>query len=365
MSALRQAVPRLLSALCLLLSAVAAGGAPRLGYPLLTTFDQQQHHGGSQNFALAQDGRGILYFANLRGVLTYDGAWWNLVTLPREAPALGMAIDDAGHIAVVTVDDLGTLAADRNGQLQFQSLLPLLPPALRGAPLGEFQSVVADGNTLLFLSPKVVLQWDGKRLTVLIDDRAHESLRRAFVEGGRVFVSTRDGLQEVGGGKQFAGKRVDLLLGDVVIVRNEGMFTRDGKPLASPASEWLKQKVVMDGCVLPDGRRVIATLRDGVAILDANGNLEQVIGREAGLPESLVYGARPDSEGSLWIVHDLGMVRVDLGSAVSLIDERSRLKGSVHDVVRHGGKLIASSRPGSSSLNDRRPPPVGGGQTGP
>jgi diguanylate cyclase (GGDEF)-like protein len=346
MSALRQAVPRLLSALCLLLSALGAGGAPRLGYPLLTAFDQQQHHGGSQNFALAQDTRGILYFANLRGVLTYDGAWWNLVTLPRNAPALGIAIDDAGHIGAGTVDDLGTLVADREGQLHFQSLLPLLPPALRGTSLGEFQNVVADGNTLLFLSPKIVLQWDGKRVTVLVDDRAHESLRRAFVEGGRVFVSTRDGLQEAGGARQFAGKRVDLLLGDVVVVRNEGMFTRDGKPVASPASEWLKQKVVMDGCVLPDGRRVIATLRDGVAVLDANGNLEQVIGRDAGLPESLVYGARPDSEGSLWIVHDLGMVRVDLGSAVSLIDERSGLKGSVHDVIRHQGKLIAASSHG-------------------
>src|SRR5882724_6364481 len=131
MSALRQAVPRLLSALCLLLSAVAAGGAPRLGYPLLTSFDQQQHHGGSQTFAVAQDQRGILYFANLRGVLTYDGAWWNLITLPRNAPALGIGIDNDGRIGVGTVDDFGTLVADKSGHLQFQSLLPLLPPALQ------------------------------------------------------------------------------------------------------------------------------------------------------------------------------------------------------------------------------------------
>ncbi len=366
MSAQRQIGRRLPSAFCLLLLSAllpdgsAAGAAPRLGYPLLTLFDQQQHHGGSQNFALAQDGRGILYFANLRGVLTYDGAWWNLVTLPRNAPALGMAVDDAGHLGAGTVDDFGTLAADANGHLQYQSLLPLLPAEFRSAPLGEFQSVVADGSTLLFLSPKVVLQWDGKRVTVLLDDRTKESLRHAFVEAGRVFVSTRDGLLELGGGKTFPGKRVDLMLGDTVIVRNEGMFTHDGRPVASPASEWLKQKVVMDGCLLPDGRRVIATLRDGVAILDANGNLEQVIGREAGLPESLVYGARPDSEGSLWIVHDLGMVRVDLGAAVRLLDDRSGLKGSVHDVIRHGGKLVASSSHGLYVIDDRPAAPSGG-----
>ncbi len=117
----------------------APAGSPRLGYPLLTAFDQQQHHGGSQNFGLAQDRRGILYFANLRGVLTYDGAWWNLVTLPRNAPALSVGVDGAGHIGVGTVDDFGMLIADPKGSLRFQSLKPLLPSNLRGDSLGEFQ----------------------------------------------------------------------------------------------------------------------------------------------------------------------------------------------------------------------------------
>src|SRR5260221_8044032 len=81
----------------------AAAGPPRLGYPLLTAFDQQQHHGGSQNFGLAPDRRGILYFANLRGGLTYHGAWWNLVTPPPNAPPLSVGVDGAGHIRVRTV----------------------------------------------------------------------------------------------------------------------------------------------------------------------------------------------------------------------------------------------------------------------
>lgn len=348
MSRLRE-VALLLSALCLLPSK----GATRLGYPLLTAFDQQQHHGGSQNFAFAQDARGILYFANLRGVLTYDGAGWNLITLPRNAPALGIAVDTAGRIGVGTVDDFGTLAPDAHGQLQFQSLLPHLPGSLRADAVGEFQSVTADGNSLLFLSPKLLLRWDGKEVRLLLDDRAKASLRRPFVENGQVFVSTRDGLLELGGPKRFEGKRVDLLLGDLVVLRNEGIFTREGKPVDSAASAWLKNKVVMDGCVLRDGRRVIATVRDGLAILDAGGNLEQIIGREAGLPESLVYGAHPDAEGSLWIVHDLGMVRVDLGSPVTIVDERSGLKGSVHDVIRHQGKLVASSSHGLYLIDDR------------
>ena len=342
--------------IALLLFATVVFAAPattRLGYPLLTSFDQQQHHGGSQNFAMAQDARGILYFANLRGVLTYDGAWWDLITLPRNAPALSIGIDAAGHTGVGTVDDFGTLAPDAAGSLHFQSLTSLLPPNLRGEPLGEFEIVTPDGNTLLFVTTRLVLRWDGKSVTLVYDDRAKASIRRAQVVNGHTFIALRDGLVEFGGPRRFDGKRVDYLIGGLAIVRNEGFFTLDGRPVASPASEWLKGKVVMDGCTLRDGRRAITTVKDGVVILDATSNVEQVIGREAGLPDSLTYGARQDAEGSLWIVHDLGMVRVDLASPVAIIDDRSGLKGSVHDVIRHQGKLIAASSHGLYVLDDR------------
>ncbi|MCU1246335.1 MAG: hypothetical protein JWN02_2245, partial [Acidobacteria bacterium] len=170
---------------------------------------------------------------------------------------------------------------------------------------------------------------------------------------GQIFVATRDGLQQLGGPKTFAGKRVDALIDDLAVVRNEGLFTLAGAPVAGAVSDFLKGKVVMEGCTLRDGRRVITTSKDGVVIFDAAGNLQQVIGREAGLPESLLYGSLPDHEGALWIAHDLGMVRVDLASPVTIIDERRGLKGAVHDVVRHQGKIVAMSSHGLYVIDDR------------
>jgi diguanylate cyclase (GGDEF)-like protein len=100
---------------------------------------------------------------------------------------------------------------------------------------------------------------------------------------------------------------------------------------------------------------VLTTLKDGIVILDRAGNLEQIIGREAGLPESLAYSARPDHEGALWIAHDLGMVRVDLASPVTILDDRSGLKGSVHDIVRHQGRIVALTSHGLYAIDDRAP----------
>ncbi|HKO54497.1 MAG TPA: diguanylate cyclase [Thermoanaerobaculia bacterium] len=300
---------------------------------------------------MAQDGRGILYFANLRGVVTYDGAWWSVVELPHGAPALSVAVDRAGRVGVGGVDDFGVLRPDAQGNLRYQSLLATLPPAMRENP-GEFDSVIDDGARLVFVSAKLIVAWDGRASAVLLDTRDQPMPRRPFLIGGRLLFGSRDGLQELGGPKTFAGQRVDGMTESFITVRDVGLFTRDGKPVTGSGAAWLKGKKVMDSCTLRDGRSVFTTLRDGVAILDPAGNLQTVIDREAGLPEALAYGGREDREGSLWIVHDLGMTRVDLASPLTVIDSRSGLRGSTHDVVRHRGRLYAASSHGLFAIDD-------------
>jgi hypothetical protein len=228
-------LPTLLPALVLTLAAAfGAAGEARLGYPQLTHFDQQQHRGGSQNFALAQDSRGILYFANLRGVVTYDGAWWSLVELPRSAPALSLFVDAADRIGIGSVDDFGLLEPDAQGYLHYRSLLPTLPAAQR-ENLGEFDYVITDGARLVFVSQKIVVAWNGRASTVLLDTRAHPAPHRPFFSRGQLLFGTRDGLQDLGGGKTFAGQRVDAVTDSFVNVRGVGLFTRNGKPVAGAA----------------------------------------------------------------------------------------------------------------------------------
>ncbi|HEV7922854.1 MAG TPA: GGDEF domain-containing protein [Thermoanaerobaculia bacterium] len=284
--------------------------------------------------------------------MTYDGAWWSVVELPRSAPALSLFVDGKDRIDVGSVDDFGVLEPDAQGNLHYRSLLQTLPPAQR-ASLGEFDYVIADGAGLVFVSQKIVVAWNGRTSKVLLDAREHPAPHRPFFSRGKLLFGTRDGLQDLGGGKSFAGRRVDAVTDTFVNVRDVGLFTRDGKAVAGSGAAWIKGKLVMDSCTLRDGRSVFTTLRDGVAIIDAAGNLDTVINREAGLPEALAYAAREDREGSLWIVHDLGMTRVDLASPLTVIDSRSGLRGSTHDVLRHGGRLYAASSHGLFAIDDR------------
>ncbi|HBN89961.1 MAG TPA: hypothetical protein DD408_12445, partial [Rheinheimera sp.] len=47
--------------------------AQQYGTPLLSNFKPKDYNGGTQNWAVVQDHRGVLYVGNNVGVLEYDG----------------------------------------------------------------------------------------------------------------------------------------------------------------------------------------------------------------------------------------------------------------------------------------------------
>src|SRR5689334_12564700 len=63
-----------------------------------------------------------LYFGNLSGIITYDGAWWSTIALPNESAVFAIESDAAGVVAAGGVGELGYLDAAH----RYHSLVPQL-----------------------------------------------------------------------------------------------------------------------------------------------------------------------------------------------------------------------------------------------
>ena len=48
----------------------------------IVKYPTETHQASIQNFDIAQDKQGILYFANTNGVLIFDGIHWQMLELP-------------------------------------------------------------------------------------------------------------------------------------------------------------------------------------------------------------------------------------------------------------------------------------------
>lgn len=52
--------------------------------PIISYYNSFTYHYGMQNWCCTQDDRGIMYFANNNGVLSFDGYSWRTIALPSK-----------------------------------------------------------------------------------------------------------------------------------------------------------------------------------------------------------------------------------------------------------------------------------------
>jgi diguanylate cyclase (GGDEF)-like protein len=334
--------------------------AAERGLPQITVYPAETHKAGPQSFDLAQDSRGILYFGNLQGLLTYDGAWWRLLKLPDDQAALSVATDAQGRVTLGMVSDFGHLVRNAAGEQEYHSLLPGIPAAQR--TFGDVRAICSFAGGFLYVTEKSLLVWDGKnnaRVAATFDPET--APRGCLSEGNRIVLRGPQGLQQFDPDTNkitpagLAGQRVvyTIARADKTIVAavrepsgNQSLFLVDGTtaaPWAAEASAWLKGKAVSGGSRLHDGRIAITTRQHGLIILNGNdGAIEQIIGADAGLPDALLNEAHVDRDGSLWLAMEGPLVRIDLSSPVTVFDIRRGLRGGAGDVARHGGRIYAA-----------------------
>ena len=355
---------RLRRALCVLplLLAFGAGAAER-GFPLIHVYPAEVHKAGPQTFDVVQDARGVLLFGNLHGLVTYDGAWWELHRLPDEQAPLALAADKQGRIALGLVGDFGFLGRDERGSYQYRSLRGSLPAAQR--EVGDIRDICATAAGFLFLGEKSLLLWNGGAAReVARFPTVADAPRGCFCDGGDVYLRGLKGLHTfdlqtlriapagLGERVMHVVRRADGKL--VAVTREHGLFVVENgtaTPYAPAVAEWLKGKVVTGGERLRDGRIVLATHSDGLIVFDTAGRIEQILGMSAGVPDAVLADAFVDREGALWLAMEGPIVRIDLASPVTAFDGRRGVRGSAGDVTQFAGRLYTATTHGLYELD--------------
>jgi len=342
--------------------ATAGSGTVSPGLPLMKVYEASEHRAGPQTFDLAQDRSGILYFGNLHGLLTYDGAWWRLIELPDSQVPMSLETDRSGQVAMGLVNDFGLLTRGPDGSPQFRSLLPLLPENERD--LGDVVDLCATSRGFVFVSDRRVILSDGRTARTILE-AGENGPRGCFADGDGVLLRGPGGLtfldlRTLRSGPPITSGRVSAVLRDRggnlrVFVRGEGLFTLTGTtlaPWAPDASKWLREKPVTGAAALADGRVAVATRQDGLIVIGADGTLERTIDDDAGLPNAVLNELFVDRDGSLWLAMEGPLVRIDTASPVTVIDERTGVKGQVADVAWQRDRLHVSTSHGLYAMRD-------------
>jgi diguanylate cyclase (GGDEF)-like protein len=344
-------------ALCVLLLLALRAGAAERGFPLITVYPAEAHKAGPQTFDVAQDARGVLLFGNLHGLLTWDGAWWGLHTLPDEQAPLSLASDARGRVALGLVDDFGFLARDANGAYEYHSLRDTLPANERA--VGDIRELCVTSAGFLYVGERSLILWNGGAAKTIARFPTETAPRGCHSDEGGIFLRGPQGLQQLDLktlrlAPAGISERVAQILRHpdgrlIAVTRDHGLFTVTNgvaTPFAPEVGAWLKEKSVTGGARLRDGRMVVITRQHGLVLFDGAGRIEQTLGTEAGLPDAVLRKAFVDREGSLWVAMEGPIVRIDLASPVTVFDTRLGVRGSAGDVTQFEGRLYAATSHG-------------------
>jgi hypothetical protein len=334
---------------------------PETGTYVFQRYSAKQYAASPQNWGVAQDKRGIMYFANTNGLLEFDGSSWRLLRLPGGS-VRAVGVDNQGTVFVGGAGEFGRLQPDSTGTMKFVSLVERVPQQDRG--FADVWKVLPTPEGVYFsaFSRLFRLNKDG----TIKAWRPEKRFGRAFYVLNALYVQTAgmglvrmgrdDRLLPVPGGERFANEAVNAAVGldgGAVLATTSHLYRLTGpdssnpgsvEPFSTAADSWLASSLAYSMQMLPGGEIAVGTRKGGLALLSRNGAVDRVLSTASGLADDWVSEIQVDSQGGVWLAQNNGITRFN--PALSLFGKTERIEGDVQTMARQGNALYAGTTAG-------------------
>ena len=325
------------------------------GYYPVKNYSHEVYKAHYQNWFITQDKHGFIYAGNGDGILEFDGASWRLISAPG-LQAVRTVVTDKNNRKWVGADrELGFLAPDSLGLLQFTSLKDKVPSS--HALTGNIWQIFPDGERVLFVTDRTIYCWEDNAIRIISSPgkiyREYQIHDVVYfdISGKGMYELKGDTLELIPGGEKFRdiGAVVAIPYGPskvLFVSSTSEMYVYDGKSVESLEHElasYLKANSIYAARSMSDTSFAFATLRGGVALMDRKGKSLGKIAEDDGILNNQVYGLTTDQANALWLAAQTGISKVALQLPYHNFDQRSGLQGTVSAIARHQGVLYVGT----------------------
>jgi len=328
-----------------------------IGVPYIENYPKSVYASGNQNWSIAKDKNGIMYFGNAEGLLTFDGRYWQKYKMPNRQIVRSVATDNNGRIYTGSFGEFGFWAI-KNNKLSYNSLTTLLPKG--NTITNEIWKIYVDQDRVIFQSFSRIFIYKNNKIEVV---KAPSSFLFLHKVNNRFFVEVLEkGLFELVGNKlvylpqsdQLGKEGILSILpyknGNFIIgTSKNGLFIYDGRdfsPLNTPANGYLKTYQLNNGVRLLGKYYAYGTILNGLIIIDEDGRVVQRISKWTGLQNNTVLSLYSDNEQNLWAGLDNGIDRIELNSPLYFYFDKTGEFGTVYSSIIFNQKIYLGTNQG-------------------
>lgn len=326
--------------------------------PPINNFYPTDYNAENQNWDISQSSDKLIYVANSKGLLEFNGASWKLY------PSNNESIMRSVH---VVQDRIYTGCFMEFGYWQKNELESLTYTSLSqeiGIDLledEEFWNIINIDDSIVFQSLKRIYIYNiNDRSAHTIDSKGR--ITKIFkVDQSIYFQRIGEGIFKIEYGKEILVFEDALVKKNEVInifgtgqnitilTQNDGLYSLKDNALVKLgafSNEFLKNVSVYDGIQLRDNTYILGTISNGLLHLNEKGELLFQINQRRGLLNNTVLAVFEDIENNIWLGLDNGISYVNTNSPYNLYTDNEGVLGSIYASAIYKDNLYLGTNQG-------------------
>lgn len=334
------------------------------GTPFITHYKECKEI-ETQNWSVSQDDHNIMFFANRRGIMSFDGVKWDMIKIPFIPFAIKKSPYD-NKVYVGTNNNFGFLERNAKGFVEYKSLVS------DSTDLGIISRIIFTDSTIFFYGEQTITRYfiqnpdmnkrwsakNNKRFTGMFITNRNTFIN---VSGEGLYRLESDTLFPIVTG--FYTENSEILFSlpynnqkILVGTDNSELYTFDGIKYYNydiNDDGYLKESILADGQIISDSLYAFGTLYGGVEIVNKRtGKIVYTVNYQNGLPDDEIYSLGLDNNNGLWITHEFGISRVDFSLPLRNFSNYPGLKGNLISSLWHNNELYVATNEGVYYLSE-------------
>ena len=315
-------------------------------------YSSEEYNAMPQIFDIAQDNKGIMYFANQNGVVEYDGSKWRNISLYPESEINALGTDNKGNIFAGGFEQFGYLLKLDSGKIKFQSLKDKIPDSVKFKRIVNI--LVNKSNTVLFQSQKHLFIYDQNEVKI-VSAKGKNVFHEAFLLNDRFYVNIKnkglysligEELQLLNNGDFFSNDdivSIDYFNDKTIVITDHKVYQMDKNSIEEIELKELNNIALYRTIGIGSKFLSVGTFGQGVFLYDEHYQLKYVIDQKSGLLDGVIQCQQIDREGNLWIGTNNGIIKVLINSPITLSNLKDNEISTIEEIIEFDNKLFFSS----------------------
>jgi hypothetical protein len=334
--------------------------------PPVTSFTKNDYGAERQNWNIAQDSRGIMYFANTAGLLQYDANTWQLFRMPNHIGLRSVAIDKNDRIYTGSYEEFGYWESGNDGMLAYHSLSEMLKGYRFNSD--EIWRIIILNNKVYFQSFGSYFVYDGNQVihhnspeAILFFLKTSQGILAQGMQSG-LFSMSNDSLVFIPGSEVMKNAliRAAVQLGpDKVLLgtSSKGLFLYEKSRNRFTRWKTEADNILINGqincaTVAADSVLCFGTIGSGLIAINQQGKLLWHFNKDYALPTNTVLYLYTDLQNNIWAALDQGLALIGINSPFRYISAASKNIELVYTAVQFNHSLYIGTNQGAFRLEE-------------